>query len=95
MSGTIQTAKEFYTSGLMGKVFCFFKGRATTFAITFTVCGIILAFRGKLTAEYVALVGAIQTLIFAHSLKETHYGVDNPPPVTSPTITAVPDVPKA
>jgi hypothetical protein len=87
MSGTIQTAKEFYTSGLMGKVFCFFKGRATTFAIAFTVCGIILAFRGKLTTEYVALVTAIQSLIFAHSWKETHYGADGAP--------VAPDVPKA
>jgi len=56
--------------GLVASFFTMFQGRATTFAIVFTVCGLILAFQGKLTPEYVALVGAIQALIIGHSLKE-------------------------
>ena len=57
-------------SGVVGAIFNFFQGRATTFAIVFTVAGIILAFRGKLDTSFVALVAAIQALVFAHSWKE-------------------------
>lgn len=67
----INTAVSAYKGlGLTASFFSFFQGRATTFAIVFTICGLILAFQGKLTGEYVALVGAIQTLIIGHSLKE-------------------------
>jgi hypothetical protein len=51
-------------------LFNFGCGRATTFAIVFTVTGIILAFKGKLDANYSLFVGAVQTLVFAHSVKE-------------------------
>lgn len=51
-------------------VFNFFGGRATTFAIVFTLAGITLAFKGHLDASFVAFVGAIQGLVFAHSWKE-------------------------
>ena len=57
-------------TGVVGAIFNFFCGRATTFAIIFTAAGLALAFEGKLTAEFVAFVGAIQALIFAHSFKE-------------------------
>lgn len=70
MAGVVQKAKDFYSSGLMGKLFTFCKGRNTFFALVFTAAGIVLAFEGKLTMQYVALVGAIQTLIVAHSVKE-------------------------
>lgn len=63
--------------GLIGSLFGFLQGRATAFAITFTACGIILAFRGKLTGDYVALVGAIQTLVIGHSLKEDYFASVN------------------
>jgi hypothetical protein len=56
--------------GLVGALFGVLQGRCTTFAIVFTACGIVLAFFGKLTADYVALVGAIQALILAHSYKQ-------------------------
>ena len=56
--------------GVVASFFSFMQGRSTTFAIVFTICGIVLAFQGKLTGEYVGLVGAIQTLIVAHSVKE-------------------------
>jgi hypothetical protein len=59
--------------GITASFFQFFQGRATAFGILFTVVGIILAFRGKLTGDYVALVGAIQTLVVGHSLKEDYF----------------------
>jgi len=59
--------------GLTASVFTFFQGRATFFAIAFTGVGIALAFRGKLTADYVGLVTAIQALIVGHSLKEDYF----------------------
>lgn len=59
--------------GITASFFTFFQGRATTFAIAFTIVGIILAFRGKLTADYVALVTAIQALVVGHSVKEDYF----------------------
>jgi hypothetical protein len=50
--------------------FNLFMGRCTFFACVFTLVGIVLAFLGKLTAEYVALVGAVQALLVVHSAKE-------------------------
>src|ERR1039458_5487582 len=58
------------SSGVVAAVFNFFQGRATAFAILFTVCGIVFAFRGKLDYNYSALVVAIPGLVFAHSCKE-------------------------
>jgi hypothetical protein len=63
--------------GLIGSLFGFLQGRATAFAICFTVCGIVLAFHGKLTSDYVALVGAIQTLVIGHSIKEDYFSSVN------------------
>ena len=57
----------------MRKVFDFFCGRCTFFALLFTLAGIGLACIGKLTADYVALVGAIQALLVAHSAKEDYH----------------------
>jgi len=56
--------------GLVASIFNFFQGRATAFAILFSVVGIKLAFMGKLDANYALFVTAIQGLIFAHSCKE-------------------------
>lgn len=50
-----------------------FNGRCTFFAVVFTVAGIILAFTGKLTSQYVLFVGAIQALLVAHSAKEDYH----------------------
>jgi hypothetical protein len=58
------------SSGITASFFNFFQGRATTFAIVFTVVGIILAFRGKLDGNYSLFVAAVQGLVFAHSCKE-------------------------
>jgi hypothetical protein len=57
----------------MVKLFKFGCGRHTTFAVFFALAGTILAAFGKLTSEYVALIGAIQALIAFHSWKESRY----------------------
>jgi hypothetical protein len=57
-------------SGVVASFFNFFQGRATAFAIVFTVVGIRLAFMGKLDSNYALFVTAVQGLIFAHSCKE-------------------------
>jgi hypothetical protein len=69
--------------GFTASVFSFFQGRATTFAIVFTICGLCLAFEGKLDANYALFVTAIQGLVFAHSCKEDWFAWKkggNPPP---------------
>ena len=50
-----------------------FNGTCRFFAVVFTTVGIILAFMGKLTAEYVALVGAVQALLVAHSVGQDYH----------------------
>jgi hypothetical protein len=70
MAPVLTRAKEDVQLGIIPAIFNFFNGRATFFALVFTTTGIILAFRGKLTADFVALVTAIQGLVFSHSLKE-------------------------
>lgn len=67
------TVKAYKGLGFTASFFSFFQGRATTFAISFSVVGIVLAFEGKLTAEYVGLVSAIQALVVGHSLKEDYF----------------------
>ncbi len=57
----------------LGCVYAFCKGRTTTFAVFFTLAGTGLAIFGKLTPTYVALIGAIQALAFAHSVKEDYH----------------------
>src|SRR5271168_5220329 len=68
----VSRAKTAYQqgAGLVGTLFTFFCGRCTTFAILFTVVGIVQEFRGKLDMTFVAFVGAIQSLLLAHSYKQ-------------------------
>lgn len=49
-----------------------FGGTTRFYAAVFTTCGIVLAFLGKLTAQYVALVAGIQTLIVTHSIGQDY-----------------------
>jgi hypothetical protein len=56
--------------GVVASVFNFFQGRATAFAIVFSIVGIVLAFTGQLTTDFSLFVASIQTLVFAHSCKE-------------------------
>lgn len=50
-----------------------FNGTCRFFAVVFTTVGIILAFMGKLTADYVALVGAVQALLVTHSVAQDYH----------------------
>lgn len=61
-----------------------FNGTCRFYAFVFTAFGIVLAFMGKLTAEYVALTGSIQALVTAHSMGQDYHerntnGQDIPP----------------
>lgn len=58
----------------MKKFFAFFQGRHTAFACFFAVAGTILAFKGMLTGQYVALIGALQGWVAFHSWKEDQTG---------------------
>lgn len=61
---------DWKNGGPISAVFGFFNGRCTFFAILFSTVGITLAFKGKLTMEFTALVTVIQALLVAHSVKE-------------------------
>ncbi len=61
----------------MKYIYNFFGGRATFFASVFTGAGIGLAFTDHLTGPFVALVGAVQALIVAHSAKEDYFNGKN------------------
>lgn len=58
---------------MFNKIIKFFKGRSTFFALIFTVSGIVLAFMGKLTADFVALVGAIQGFVVTRAIADDHH----------------------
>ena len=59
--------------GLTASFFSFFQGRATAFAIVFTVVGIIGFFKKYDLTSYALFVGAIQALVVGHSLKEDYF----------------------
>jgi len=69
----VQTLRDEARTGIVPAIFGFFQGRATFFALAFTVTGIVLAFKGKLDMSFVGLVGAIQALIVLHSAKEDYF----------------------
>jgi hypothetical protein len=54
----------------MTMVYNWFGGRCTFFAFIFITAGIGLAFMKRLTGDYVAMSGAVQTLLVLHSTKE-------------------------
>ena len=67
----VQRATETYKGlGLTASFFSFFQGRATTFAIVFTIVGIIGFLKHYDLTSYALFVTAIQGLVFAHSCKE-------------------------
>lgn len=77
LSGLAAHAKavkaDIQNTGVIGKIFQFFQGRFTFFAIVFTVLGTWLEFHGKLEANYVALMTLVQGLVLAHSIKEDYH----------------------
>jgi hypothetical protein len=63
---------------MFSTIFKWCQGRHTTFAIFFTIMGTLMAWFHRLDPSYVALIGAIQSLILAHSWKEDQCGNNNP-----------------
>jgi uncharacterized membrane protein (UPF0136 family) len=59
--------------GLTASFFSFFQGRATCFAILFTICGLIGFFKKYDLTSYALFVGAIQTMVIGHSIKEDYF----------------------
>lgn len=54
----------------MGRIFRFFNGRATFFAIAILTIGSVLAFKDKLTAQFVSLGVMLQGFIVTHSIAQ-------------------------
>jgi hypothetical protein len=54
----------------MRRIYDFFGGRHTFFVFWFFTIGCILAFIGKLTANYIAMAGGLQTLIMLRAVSE-------------------------
>ncbi len=52
----------------MNCVYNWFGGRSTAFTLWFFVIGVILAFMDKLSVNYIALAGALQTIIATRSI---------------------------
>jgi hypothetical protein len=63
--------------GVVPVFFNFFQGRATTFAILFTIVGIVGWLKGRDLTSYALFVTAIQGLIFCHSVKEDWFSSKN------------------
>ena len=57
----------------MNSVYNWFGGRSTAFALWFFIIGTILAFQNKLSVNYIALAGALQTLIATRSIAGDHH----------------------
>ena len=57
----------------MTRLYGWFGGRCSFFALLFALSGIVLAFGGKLTVVFVSLVGAIQALVLAHSAGQDYH----------------------
>jgi hypothetical protein len=70
----VAAAKSAYEGlGVVASFFSFMQGRATTFAIVFTICGIIGFFKHYDLTSYSLFVGAIFTGVVGHSLKEDYF----------------------
>ena len=70
----VATAKLAYEGlGVVASFFSFMQGRATTFAIVFTICGIIGFFKHYDLTSYAVFVGTIFTGVVGHSLKEDYF----------------------
>jgi hypothetical protein len=62
---------------MIKKILVWSQGRHTAFAIFFTVMGTTMAWFHRLDPSYIALVGAIQAFVFAHSAKEDYFEKKN------------------
>lgn len=57
----------------MNKVYNWFGGRSSAFALWFFVAGTILAFIDKLSVNYIAMAGALQTIITTRSIADDYH----------------------
>jgi hypothetical protein len=57
----------------MNYIYNFFGGKSTFFAFWFFAFGVVLEFRGKLDGNFLALAGALQTLIALRSLGDDYH----------------------
>jgi len=63
---------------MFAKIFQWCQGRHTAFALFFTFAGTAMAWYHRLDMSYVALITAVQGLVFAHSCKEDHFDGGQP-----------------
>lgn len=61
----------------MNRVYNWFGGRSTAFTLWFFVVGVILAFQDKLSVNYIALAGALQTIIATRSIAGDYHERNN------------------
>ena len=79
--GLIQAAKtdvanaaySYKGLGITASFFSFFQGRTTTFALAFTIVGIIGFFKHYDMTGYALFAGSILTGVAGHSLKEDYF----------------------
>lgn len=70
----IQKVNAIYRGlGVTASVFSFFQGRATFFALLFSIVGIIGLFKHYDLTSFALLVGAIFTGVIGHSIKEDYF----------------------
>jgi len=57
----------------MTRVYNWFGGRCTFFALFFAITGFLLAWHSRLTPQYAVLIGALQGWVVVHSAKEDYF----------------------
>jgi len=57
----------------MNQIYNWFGGKSIAFALWFFVAGTVLAFIDKLTPNYIAMAGALQTLIAVRSVASDYH----------------------
>lgn len=60
------------------------RGRTTAFFLMFFFAGHVMAFVGKLDANYIAFVGVLGGLVLGHSVQENKFGKTGTPPPGAP-----------
>jgi hypothetical protein len=90
----VQKVRETYQGlGVVASFFSWFQGRATFFAIIFTVCGLIGFFKRIDLGSYSLFVASILTGVVGHSLKEDYFEMRRNRDEQSTTITTIPTPP--
>lgn len=57
----------------MNKIYNWLGGRSSAYALGFFVVGVVLAFIDKLSANYIAFAGALQSLVAARSVADDYH----------------------